>query len=134
MHHADAFERRVWFGSDSTNFYIRYDTPLPLAPGTEIRLTFHGRRAVTLSFTPSSVAMEASIDQSGRAVIAGLAAAIGETLEAAIPISHLDGEGVPPESVGIVCEIFEHGHQTERFPHQGEVVCPLGKSGIEDGK
>ena len=62
MHHADAFERRVWFGSDDANFYIRFDTPLPLAADTEIRLTLHGKRAVTLSFTPSSVAMAASID------------------------------------------------------------------------
>jgi alpha-amylase/alpha-mannosidase (GH57 family) len=125
MHHADAFERRVWFGSDAANFYLRFDTPLPLASGTEIRLTLHGRRSVMLGFTPSSVEMAATIDESGRAVISGLAAAIGETLEAAIPLSHLDGEGVPPESIGIVCEIFENGHQTERFPHQGEVVCPL---------
>ena len=69
MHHADAFERRVWFGSDDANFYIRFDTPLPLAADTEIRLTLHGKRAVTLSFTPSSVAMAVAGRQRSRSSI-----------------------------------------------------------------
>jgi len=131
MHHAEAFERRIWFGADAANVYIRFDTQLPLAAGSEICLTLHGRRSVTLSFTPSRVAMAASVDDSGRAVITGMSAAIGDTLHAAVPLGHLDGIGKPPESIGIVCEIFENGHQTERFPHQGEVICPLAPAAAD---
>ncbi|MEO5929879.1 MAG: glycoside hydrolase family 57 protein [Candidatus Kapaibacterium sp.] len=125
MHHADAFERRIWFGSDDRNFYLRFDTPLPLAEGQLIRLTLNGTRSVVIQFNAGGVGIEALADEQGRVRIAGLVAAVAETLEVSVPLDHLDGMGTTPESVGIICEIFENGHQTERFPHQGEVACPL---------
>jgi hypothetical protein len=79
---------------------------------------------VVIHFSHNSVAVEAPTDQAGRVAMAGLTAAIGEVLEAAVPIAHVDGGG-KLAAFGLVCEIFEEGHATERFPHQGEIVCPL---------
>ena len=100
-------------------------TPLPLEEGQGIRLALSGRRLVTLHFTARSVGMEASTDEQGGVSLVGFSAAVKTTLEAAIPLAHFDTDGEPMESVGLVCEIYEHGHPTERFPQQGEVLCPL---------
>ena len=75
--------------------------------------------------THDSVAVEASTDENGVVSMAGLTAAVGEVLEAAIPLQHLTRNGELVTAVGIVCEIFESGNETERFPHQGEVICAL---------
>ncbi len=125
MHRAEDLERRIWFGADTRMFYLRFDTPLPLEEGEGIRLTLTGQRSVVLQFTGSTVGMEASTDDRGRVALVGFSAAIGETLEAAIPLGHFSSEKTPVESIGLVCEIYEHGHPTERFPQQGEVLCPL---------
>lgn len=125
MHRAEDLERRVWFGSDDRMLYLRFDTPLPLEEGQGIRLALSGKRSVTLQFTATNVGMEASTDENGGVSLVGFSAAVRNTLEAAIPLAHFDSEGKPVESVGLVCEIYEHGHPTERFPQQGEVICPL---------
>jgi len=126
MHRADDMERRIWFGADDASVYVRFDIHLPLEEGQGIRLVLAGNgRSAVLHFTQQSVALEAVTDEHGRVSIVGFAAAINETLEAAVPMSHFDGTGRRLESIGIVCEIYEHGHATERFPQQGEIICPL---------
>ena len=123
MHRADVFERRVFFGSDDRNLYLRYDTSMPLAPTETVRLQVAMARSIVVQFRSSSVAVEATAGADGLVSIAGIAAAIGESLEAAIPLS-LIGNGAL-DAFGLVCEISEEGHVTERFPLQGAIECRL---------
>lgn len=126
MHRANDMERRVRFGADERTVYVRLDIPLPLEEGQGIRLMIVGnKRPVVLHFSPQSVALEAATDEQGRISVVGFAAAVAQTLEAAIPMEHFDGTGMRLDSIGIACEIYEHGHPTERFPQQGEIQCPL---------
>jgi alpha-amylase/alpha-mannosidase (GH57 family) len=123
MHRADVFERRVFFGSDDRNLYLRYDTTMPLGTTEAVRLSVKTSREIVVQFRSSSVAIEAHASGEGLVAIAGISAAIGESLEAAIPLSFL-GDGAL-ESFGLVCEISEDGHVTDRFPLQGAVECRL---------
>jgi alpha-amylase/alpha-mannosidase (GH57 family) len=126
MHRSEALERRVWFGQDDTTLYLRFDLGESLQPGNAVRLQIHGQSHIVIHFAYNSIAIEAALDQHGVISMAGMTGAIGEVIEAAVPLKHLmTGDG-PLDSVGIVCEIFEQGHETERFPHQGEIVCSLG--------
>lgn len=126
MHRADAFERRIWFGADETHFYLRFDIQMPMEESQVIRLTLSGARTVTIHFSQRRVGVEGMADEHGRVSIAGIAAAVGDTLEASIPLSYLAEHGRAPDSVGMICEVFEKGHEVERFPHQGEVRCRIG--------
>jgi hypothetical protein len=83
----------------------------------------HAARQLVLQFTRSSVAIEATTRDDGTVRLGGVAAAIGETLEAAIPLGYLADE--PLTSFGLICEISEDGHVTDRFPLQGRVECLL---------
>jgi alpha-amylase/alpha-mannosidase (GH57 family) len=121
MHRADAFERRIWFGADSERFYVRFDTTMPIAEGAGIRLSLTGRETITLRFSSGTVAVEITTGGNRETSLAGILVATGETLEAAIPLLYLRNPDGTPESIGLACEIYEHGHQVERFPHQGEV-------------
>jgi len=128
MHRADAMERWIRYGCDDSTLYIRYDSPSPLQEGHQVRMILFGRRSVTIRFGVEQIGVEAETDERGIVTIAGLSAAVGEVIEAAIPLRHLDGTGVTPEEIGIVCELYESGHETERFPHQGDIRLPLRTS------
>ena len=122
MHRADVFERRVFFGSDGANFYVRYDTTMPLAERESVRMRVSASRELVLSFTSKSVAIESSADAQGVVSITGVTAAIADTLEAAIPLACLGGD---VGTVGLVFEIVDDGHIIERFPLQGAIDCRL---------
>ncbi len=125
MHRAEAFERRFWFGSDSANLYIRLDLRAPLAQGSSLHVTIRGTKTLRIHFAPGSVAIEAAMNRSGQVTMAGISAAVGEVVEAAFPVGHFLEDGETLEALGVVCEIFEHGHPTERVPKQGELLCPI---------
>lgn len=125
MHRAEAFERRLWFGRDDTSVYIRLDARIPIEAGVSIRLSICGSRQTVLHFTATAIGIEASPNAEGKVTMEGFSAAVGEMIETAIPITHLVAHGESLTSIGIVCEIFEHGHPTERIPKQGEIQCPL---------
>jgi alpha-amylase/alpha-mannosidase (GH57 family) len=125
MHRAEAFERRFWFGRDGSTLFVRFDTATPLAGGVAVRIELRGSRPVTLHFTERSIGIETATDETGKAVMAGIIGAVGETIEAAVPMTHLVIDGEELTSLGIVCEVFEHGHPTERIPKQGELLCPM---------
>jgi alpha-amylase/alpha-mannosidase (GH57 family) len=123
MHRADVFERRVYFGADQESLFLRYDTTMPLGANESIRIRVHAARQIVLQFTATSLAIESTAGPDGIVRIGGVSAAIGDTLEAAIPLRLLsDG---PVESFGLVCEISEDGRVTDRFPLQGVVECTL---------
>lgn len=125
MHHADLIERRFWFGTDSERLYLRFDAQLPIAAGGSICITVVGSSRVALHFGTSTIGIEVAADDEGRIAVDGISAALAETLEIAIPLGYIADERGEAIDVGIVCEIFEGGHQTERFPQQGEIRCPL---------
>jgi hypothetical protein len=126
MHRAEETEQRVWFGRDEQMFYLRFDLTAPLETGQSVRFTLRSTRQVVVGFSRDGVSIESKIDEQGRVRLVGMSAAVHELLEAAIPLEHFNESGEPPEALGIVCEIFESGHETQRFPQQGEVVLPLG--------
>ncbi len=125
MHRAGGIERRVRYGWDRTTFYVRYDPAGPLQPGSGVRVTVIGHRTVALLFSNGRVGIEAQTDPNGFVSIGSVSAAVGEVIEAAIPMTHLDGDGAMPEEIGVIFQSFEGGHETERFPHQGEVRLPM---------
>jgi len=125
MHYAEVTERRFWFGSDPNNFYFRFDTGGGLRPGQKVCLTISGHHSILLHYTPGRLGVEVIADDIGFASIGGIQMVVGETLEGAIPIIHLAEEGALLSDIGVIFEIFEGGHQTERFPTQGEARCTL---------
>ncbi len=125
MHRADAAERRVHFGRDDSMFYFRYDPAEQLGDGALVRFTVGTDRRVVVSFTRESIAIESSTDAHGRVRLVGMSAAVQDVLEAAIPLTHFRDGGGPVAELGVYCEIFEDGHETERFPQQGEVRMSL---------
>ncbi len=125
MHHADVIERRFWYGADSTHLYVRFDTGGGLRQGQKICLTVVGHRSILLHYTPGRMGVEVIADEIGFATIGDFAMTVGDTLEGAIPLSHLAEPNLSLSEIGVICEVFEGGHQTERFPTQGEARCPL---------
>lgn len=127
MHKAAGLERKIWYGCDESTFYLRYDPTTAIAPNQLVRISLSGTRSVTLHIMPGNVGIEAPTDEFGRVHVGGITAAIGEIIEAAIPLQHLDGTGSTIQQIGFVCELYEGGHATERFPHQGVLMLPVGE-------
>lgn len=125
MHHSDAIERRFWYGADSTHLYVRFDTGGGLRQGQKICLTIAGHRTILLHYTPGRMGVEVIADETGFASLDNIAMTVGETLEGAVPLTLLVSGNAQLAEIGFVFEMFEGGHQTERFPTQGEVRCPL---------
>lgn len=123
MHYADFPERRFWYGSDGLYLYVRFDTGGGLRDGQKVCLTISAHRSILLHYTPGRLGVEVVADQAGFASISGVQMVLGDTLEGAIPLAHLTLDNAPLTQVGVVCEIYEGGHQTERFPTQGEALC-----------
>lgn len=126
MHKAAGLERKIWYGRDEATFYLRYDSASAIDGGQVVRISLSAARSVTLHLTQGNVGIEAATDESGRVSIGGIVAAVGEIIEVAIPLSHLGQRGSSIEHVGFVCEQYEGGHATERFPHQGVLMLPIG--------
>jgi alpha-amylase/alpha-mannosidase (GH57 family) len=126
MHRADAVGRRFWFGRDQEHVYLRYDPAGPLVDGMAIRITLAATRRISYTFTNRGVALETAYERDGRISITGMSAAVGEFMEIAVAANQLAPAGEPLATISIVCETFEGGHGTERFPQQGELTLPLG--------
>ncbi|MBK8910168.1 MAG: hypothetical protein IPM61_02460 [Chlorobi bacterium] len=125
MHKAAGLERKIWYGCDESTFYLRYDSATAIAPGQVVRIALSGAHAVTLHIMQGNVGIEAPTDEAGRVSVGGITAAVAEIIEVAIPLKHLNGTVAMLEHVGFVCELYEGGHATERFPHQGVLVLPI---------
>lgn len=125
MHYAEIVERRFWYGRDDARLYIRFDTGGGMYPDQKICITIVGHRSILLHYTPGRMGVEVIADDAGFASVGDIEMTVGDMLEGSIPLSQLRADNATLAEIGVMCEVFSGGHQTERFPTQGVAHCPL---------
>jgi alpha-amylase/alpha-mannosidase (GH57 family) len=125
MHQVVRRVEKVFFGYDTSRFYLRLDFVgglQTLPPGISVQLQFVAPKECRMSVARVEDQWQGSActppDQDQEAVVAG-----GKILELGIPLKALGILG--PDEVRFFIALFENGRELERFPSTGFLAIPM---------
>lgn len=115
MHRAEIDEGQLLYGTDGTRLYLRYDQRTLAEPDHGVRIFLNGSNPVEFGCRAGRIYITA-----GRSVpLENVSMRLGETLDAALPLSLLDNRTA--EGIAIIVELLAGDHTLERIPQSGEM-------------
>src|SRR5437588_11879787 len=127
MHPPRGTVRRIWFGHDDRNLYLRFDLVAgKQGPGVELELRFSGEGGPTSALSAQAAGSEFALELKDATPGSGPRprwtgrASAGEALAFAVPFDVLGHD--PGQTLEMVATAFEDGKPVERLPPTGSIA------------
>src|SRR5438309_3776950 len=127
MHPPRGTVRRIWFGHDDRNLYLRFDLLAgKQGPGVELELRFSGEGGPTSALSAQAAGSEFALELKDATPGSGPRprwtgrANAGEALAFAVPFDVLGHD--PGQTLEMVATAFEDGKPVERLPPTGSIA------------